>query len=132
MSEGHKISCLANFISKEFGRVSFHGIEPKLIRLQSITLGIPLLQKETTREAYDQAFKEAGRSLKDNGIEGMVLGDVYSQRLKDWVEKVCSEIGIEVLEPLWGKNPREIVSSFPDAGFEAIIISAQSRLIAKE
>jgi diphthamide synthase (EF-2-diphthine--ammonia ligase) len=44
LKAGYKITYLINFISKEYKRVSFHGIESGLIKIQS-TFGIPLYQK---------------------------------------------------------------------------------------
>jgi len=112
--------------------VSFHGIEAKLIQLQSEAIGIHLLQKETTWNGYEQEFKEAVRSLIPNGIVGMVFGDIYLQEHKDWVDRVCGELGIEAIEPLWGRDPEKVILEFIDAGFEAIIVSAKSDLFDKE
>ena len=131
IDKGYEISHLVNFISKDFHRVSFHGTEAKLIQLQSQSIEIPLLQKETTRDGYEQEFKEAVRSLIPIGVEGMVFGDIYLQEHKDWVERVCGDLGIEVVEPLWGKNTEKILSVFIEKGFEAVIVSAQSKLIGE-
>jgi len=132
MSRGYQISHLVNFISREFGRVSFHGTEARLIQMQSQSLGIPLLQKETTWEGYEQEFKEAVSSLLPGGIEGMVFGDIYLQEHKDWVERVCRDLGIEAVEPLWGRDMKELLSSFIEKGFEAVIVSAQSSVIDED
>lgn len=132
MCGGYDISYLVNFISKEYKRVSFHGTEDKLIQLQAEALGLPLLQKETTGNGYEQEFKEAVRSLIPNGIKSMIFGDIYLQEHKDWVERVCGELGIEAVEPLWGEEPERILLDFIDAGFEAIIVSAKADLFGKE
>jgi len=125
---GYDVSYLVNFISKEYKRVSFHGTEAKLIQLQAEAIGIPLLQKETTWNEYEQEFKDAVRSLIPDGVEGMVFGDIYLQEHKDWVERVCGELGIEAIEPLWGQEPEKILLEFIDAGFEAMIVSAKADL----
>ena len=132
LREGFKISHLVNFVSKEYNRVSFHGTEARLIQLQSQSIGIPLLQKETTWNGYEQEFREAVQSLFPNSIKGMVFGDIYLQEHKDWVERVCVDLRIEAVEPLWNKNPEKIFTDFIDAGFEAIIVSAQSELIDED
>lgn len=129
ISEGYKVSHLVNFISDEFKRVSFHGTEAKLVQLQSQSIGIPLLQKETTLTSYENEFKEAVQSLIPNGVKGMIFGDLYVEEHRDWVERVCGDLGIEAVLPLWGKNPEEVFSKFIDVGFEAVIVSAQSKLI---
>jgi uncharacterized protein (TIGR00290 family) len=112
--------------------VSFHGTEASLIQLQSQALGIPLLQKETTWDGYEQEFKEAVQSLIPSGVEGMIFGDIYLQEHRDWVERVCSDLGIEAIEPLWAKNTEDILSCFIAARFEAVIVSAKSDLIDKD
>ncbi len=132
MRQGYKVSHLVNFIAQESHKVRFHGTQAKLIQMQSQALGIPILQKETTPEGYEREFKEAVRSLIPNGIKGMVFGDIYLQEHLDWVERVCGELGIEAVEPLWGRKTTEIVSELIDVGFEAIVVSAKSELIAKE
>ena len=132
IGRGYEISHLVNFISGDFHRVSFHGTEARLIQLQSEAIGIPLLQKETTWGRYEQEFKEAVRSLIPTGVEGMVFGDIYLQEHKDWVKMVCSDLGIEAVEPLWGKSTEEIICNFIDLGFEAVIVSAKADLIAED
>jgi uncharacterized protein (TIGR00290 family) len=131
LQKGYDISHLVNFTSKESHRVSFHGTEAKMIQLQSQAIRIPLLQKETTRDGYEHEFQEAVQSLLPSGVEGMIFGDIYLQEHKDWVERVCSEVGIQAIEPLWGKSTKEVLSKFIDKGFEAIIICAKSDLISK-
>ena len=130
--DGDKVSYLVNFISKEYKRVSFHGTEAKLIQLQAEAIGIPLLQKETTWNGYEEEFKEAVKSLIPHGVEGMVFGDIYLQEHRDWVERVCGELGIEAVEPLWGRDREEVLIEFMDAGFEATIVSANSDLFDEE
>jgi len=129
LSQKYNISHLVNFISREFKRVSFHGTEARLIQLQSQATGIPLLQKQTTWEEYEQEFKEAVQSLLPQGIKGMVFGNIYLDEHKEWVERVCGDLGIEAIEPLWNKDTEEVFTGFIEAGFEAVIVSARAELI---
>lgn len=132
MAKGYRISSLVNFISKEYKRVSFHGTEAKLIHLQANSVDLPLMQKETTNNGYEQEFKEAVKCLIPNGIKGMIFGDIYLEEHKGWVERVCKDLGIEAVEPLWGMNTKKILTDFIEAGFEALIVSAQSKYINQE
>ncbi len=129
---GYDIRYLVNFVSREYGRVSFHGTETRLIQLQAESIGTRLRQQETIRDGYEQEFKETIRSLIPDGIEGMVFGDIYFQQNRDWTERVCAEVGIEAVEPLWGRDTEDILSDFIDAGFQAVIIAVQSEVIDAE
>ncbi len=62
----------------------------------------------------------------------MVFGDIYLAEHREWVEKVCGELGIEAVEPLWGEATEEVLRSFINAGFEAVVVSAQGKLIDRD
>ena len=128
LAEGYEVSYLVNFISREFRRVSFHGTRAHLISRQAQAIGIPLVQYTITPDMslYEQTFKKAVSALKRKGIEGMVFGDIYLQEHKDWIERVCGELGITPLLPLWGMASERVLSEFIEAGFEAVIVSAKS------
>lgn len=134
MQQGYKIKYLLNFISKEFKRCCFHGIGSELIKLQAQAIGIPLIQKEVTADmqAYEKEFKEAVLEIKTKGINTMIFGDIYLLDHESWVERVCRDIGIKALEPLWQKPPLEIIREFIDAGFKTIIVSAQAEKLGEE
>ena len=125
---GYDVKYLLNFISRESRRGCFHGIESGLLQLQAKLVGVPIAQKETTADMqkYEEEFKEAVSELKVEGINTMVFGDIYLDEHKDWVERVCAEIGIKPLEPLWNNPPLKVMQEFIEAGFKAMVVSAQA------
>ncbi len=129
---GYKISHLVNFVSEEYKRVSFHGIEARLIKLQSELAEIQLVQKETTPNGYEQEFKNTVQSLIPQDIKGMVFGDLYLEEQKQWVERVCGELEIEAIEPLWKIDTEKIINDFINEGFETIVVSSQKKFVGKE
>lgn len=134
IKQGYEVKYLLNFISKESKRGCFHGIESGLMKLQAELIGIPLVQKETTADMqkYEEEFKEAVTLLKQEGIKHMVFGDIFLLEHANWVERVCKDIGIIAIEPLWNKNPENIIEEFIDSGFKAIIVSAQAEKLGEE
>ncbi|MCG2722533.1 MAG: diphthine--ammonia ligase [Thermodesulfovibrionales bacterium] len=129
---GYKIASLVNFISREYKRVCFHGTDSKLVQIQSELAGIPLYQKETTPDNYENEFKDAVKSLGHYGIEGMIFGDIYLDEHKRWVERVCNELNIIAIEPLWERNTEELMQDFIRSGFRAVVVSGQVKFIDKE
>jgi len=134
MERGYQVEYLLNFISKEYRRCCFHGIEAELLNLQARLIGVPLVQKEVSpdMEEYEKEFKEAVSGLKNSGIEGMVFGDVYLEEHKAWVGRVCENLKIQPIEPLWGRPPNEIVEKFFNVGFKAIVVSCKAELLEEE
>ena len=127
----YTVSYLLNTISQEYKRVRFHGTKDTLIQAQAQALGIPLLQKETTAENYEQEFKDAIRSVIPEGIEGVVFGDIYPH-MRVWADKICGDLGIQAIEPLCGRNSEEILLDFIDSGFETIVVATQANLLGEE
>ncbi len=134
LAQGYEVSHLVNFISRESRRVSFHGTRARLISRQAQAIGIPMVQRIVPPDMslYERTFKKAVSALKRNGVEGMVFGDIYLQEHKDWIERVCGELGITSLLPLWGIAPEQVLSDFIEAGFEAVVTSAKADIFSEE
>lgn len=132
--QGFRVKYLLNFISKESKRCCFHGIEGALLKLQSELIGIPLIQKEVSpdMQKYEKEFKEAVNKLKVQGIRKMVFGDIYLLDHMNWVERVCGDLDIDPIEPLWNIPPVEIMEEFINLGFKAIVVSCQADKFSKD
>lgn len=134
IQQGYKIKYLLNFVSREFKRCCFHGIEAELIKLQAELIGIPLIQKEVTADMqkYEEEFKSAVLELKSKDINTMVFGDIYLDEHKEWVERVCKDLDIRPIEPLWNESPSNLIEEFIDLGFKAVIVSCQADKFSKD
>jgi uncharacterized protein (TIGR00290 family) len=132
--QGFQVNFLLNFISREYKRCCFHGIEGKLINLQAEAVGIPLVQKEVTADIqeYEKEFKAAVEELKAKGMSQMVFGDIYLDEHKDWVERVCADLKIQAIEPLWNRPPESVVEEFIALGFKAVVVSAKADIFGKD
>jgi diphthine-ammonia ligase len=130
MKSNHEVGHLLNFISREYRRCCFHGIEAALMSAQTACIGIPLVQKEMSDDMkkYEDEFKESARELKLKGVEGIVFGDIYLDEHKEWVDRVCADIGLKAVEPLWNVDTKTIMEEFLDEGFKAIIVSCKKEL----
>ena len=130
--EGYDVCYLLNTISEEYRRVRFHGMEETLIRMQAQAVGIPLLQKATTADGYEEEFKDAIRDVIAEGLGGVVFGDIHLPNGREWAEKICRDLGVQAIEPLWGCSPEEILSEFIESGFEATVVCTQGDLLGEE
>lgn len=134
IQQGYSVKYLLNFISRESKRGCFHGIEAGLLKLQAEAVGIPLVQKEVSPDMkmYEQEFKQAVLELKARGLNTMVFGDIYLLDHANWVERVCNELGITSLEPLWNKSPEGLIEEFLALGFQALVVSCQAKTLGQE
>jgi uncharacterized protein (TIGR00290 family) len=130
--KGVQISYLFNAINKEGTRSRSHGLDPELIRAQAKAARIPIFQIKTSNRTYESDFKDALRVLKGYGIEGMVFGDIDLEPHREWIERVCGELGIEPILPLWGLKRDELIDELVGAGFEAVIVAVKAEVLGEE
>ena len=123
---GSDVRWLVNFTSETYGRVRFHGVTAELLALQAEATGIELLQKPTrdTMDGYECGFREGVTALRERGMTRMIFGDIHLDEHRAWVERVCGELGVTAVEPLWGDHPVELLREFVDEGFRALVVSA--------
>jgi len=125
MSQGHQVAYLVNFISEDGKRSRSHGIRREALALQAKAIGIPLIQAKTSWEEYEKNFKETCRELKQQGVEGGVFGDVDLEEHRAWVERVCGELGIKPLLPLWQIEPKRLLDEFLKLKFQAVVVATK-------
>lgn len=134
IESGYQVRYLLNFISKEYKRCCFHGIEASLLNLQAELIGILLIQREVSAdmEKYETEFKAAVSEIKTKEIQGMVFGDVYLEEHRNWLERVCKDLEILPIQPLWNHPPLRVLEEFIDLGFKAIVVSCKADMFSKD
>jgi uncharacterized protein (TIGR00290 family) len=49
-----------------------------------------------------------------------------------WVERVCADLGIIPIEPLWNNPASKLVREFIASGFKSVIVSAKENMPGKD
>ena len=132
--DGFEVVYLLNLISKE-GMCRSHGVDSRLMVTQSQAIEIPIIQRRVEWNTYEKDFITALQELKQQGIEGVVFGDVHEipgQGHAGWVDRVCGEVNIKPIKPLWSMSPEQIINDFIDEGFEAFVVRVQANLLGDE
>lgn len=131
--EGYRITSLINFTdSRGSGSVS-HGLSADIIRKQARLIGIPFLQKAMPQKGYRDAFKTFIEELKiKDGIKGIVFGDIYLQEHRDWIDKVCEELKVEAILPIWTRDTKRLIKEIIDSGFKSIVVSVRKDILGEE
>lgn len=128
----HEVEVLLNLCDNDSDISRSHGIHSRMIARQAEALGMELLQPKTDRVSYEQNFKVALLKLKEQGISGGVFGDIYLWEHRYWIERVCSECGIEAIFPLWDNPVTELANEIIDSGFKTIVVSVNAKQLTKD
>lgn len=103
------------------GRSLFHGVDNKLIKRVSESLGIPVIQAVCTPENYKEQFSNALIEARKLGATKCVFGDIDIEEHRLWGEEMCSLSGLQPVFPHWQRNREDIAREFVNSGFKAII-----------
>ena len=120
-----EVVCLLNMTDAGGDKSRSHGISNAIIQRQAEQLGIPLVQKPTSRGVYEQDFKAAIAELKLQGVNTGIFGDIYLDAHREWIERVCEEMEVEPVFPLWGINTTDLMADFISDGFKTVIVSVR-------
>ena len=131
-NQGLKIACLLNMTSVDGKHSRTHRVSSGLLRLQAQALGIPIIQRKASWATYEEEFKKAVLDLKKGDIRAGVFGDIDLEEHRQWVERVCKELAILPVFPLWQRKREDALGEFINAGFKALVVSVKASFLGKE
>lgn len=109
-------------------KTSAHGFGEDVIIEQADAMDVPLCIQSVGADGYEAAFKAALEQFKAEGVFAGVFGDIYLEEHKVWVERVCGEVGVQPLFPLWGEGTSDLIKDFVSLGFKTLIVAMRSDL----
>ena len=108
----HKIECLITIISKNKESYMFHTPNIDITKMQADALRIPLINRKTegTQEEELKDLKEAiATAIIEFKIAGIVTGAIASVYQTQRIQRICDELGITCINPLWKKNQEDLL-----------------------
>ncbi len=128
--EGHKVECLVSIFPESEESLLLHYPNIQITKLQSKSLGIPQIfinvdSSKTENELTK--LEELLKKAKDNyKIEGLVHGGILSEFQKKNFKKICSNLNLKLVSPLWNKESKDYMTNLIDSNFRFIIVSVSS------
>lgn len=132
---GHKLACLLSMIPGNPESHMFHTPNIELTALQASAIGLPYERFETKgeKEIEVEDLKRAISAVKEKyGIGGLVSGAIASNYQKGRIDRICLELGLENVAPLWGSVPGEYLRRFLADGFRAIFTAVSAEGLGPE
>lgn len=117
-SKTYKVDKLVCMVQN--GETRAHKLKEVVLRRQGEAIGIDIAFGR-----YHDNFEEVLKTVfKSNGAKKVVFGDIYLEHHRNWIERVCKELEIEAIFPLWGENTRELAEEIAK-DFKAVIIAVR-------
>jgi len=135
-SKEYEVVGLLTTVTRDYDRISMHGVRRMLLEQQAESVGVPLrkilIPVNCTNEIYEQLMAEEMERLKREGITTVAFGDIFLQDLKDYRERNLAKVGMKGVFPIWQRDSRELVESFIKLGFKAIVSTCDPKKISSE
>ena len=122
--EKSEVVCLITLISENKESYMFHTVNVGLTTLQAEALDLPIIQRVTEgrKEEELEDLKKAMQEAKTTfNIEGIVTGAIQSEYQAGRIRKICAELDLQCLNPLWKKDQKELLEEIVEEGYKAII-----------
>tara|TARA_Y100000310_G_scaffold345313_1_gene463667 strand:- start:7885 stop:9921 length:2037 start_codon:yes stop_codon:yes gene_type:complete len=124
MVQNYPIECLITLKSNNPDSYMFHTPTINLVKEQSKSMKIPLIEQETkgVKEKELTDLRKALQKAKEKyGIEGVVTGAIRSNYQRDRIEKVCDGLSLKIFAPLWHIDQEKYMRNIINKGFSFIM-----------
>jgi ABC transporter with metal-binding/Fe-S-binding domain ATP-binding protein len=128
-SKEHELCCLITVFPKSDLSFMFHYPNITWTQLQAQAVGVPQVTEQTEGEKEKELddLERALRKAKEaHSLDGICTGALASVYQKSRVEKICDELGLECISPLWGVDPEQHLRGLFRDGFVAMIVSVSA------
>jgi uncharacterized protein (TIGR00290 family) len=135
-SDSYEVLELLTTVTKDYARISIHGVRRVLLEQQAKALRIPLEEMFITKGASDAEYesellKVLGRH-QANGVFSVVFGDIFLEDVRKYRKRILEKVGMNGIFPLWKKDTKDLARTFINLGFKAIITSIDSNVLGKD
>jgi len=118
---GYEAKVLVTMIPQREDSWMFHFPNIHLTDLFARAVEIPLVKAETVG-IKETELKDLKNLLATLDIEGVVSGGISSRYQKERIDKVCQELNLKSITPLWQEDSRQLLKEIINLDFEVIVV----------
>jgi uncharacterized protein (TIGR00290 family) len=136
-SRRYEVVSLLTTLSKQYERISHHGVRVELLEQQAAALGIPLHklylpQANCSFEDYKAVMKKAMLEYRDKDVLTVAFGDIFLQDLREYRQRNLAKVGMEAIFPNWRRDTAGLFQTFITLGFKAYLTCVDGEKLGKK
>jgi uncharacterized protein (TIGR00290 family) len=132
-SNDYRVAALLTTVTRDYDRISMHGVRRMLLEKQAESLGVPLhrvlITKGATNQEYETNLIEAVSKYRDQGIDSIVFGDLFLQDIRTYRDQFLARHNLRGIYPVWMRNTTEFIKQFIELGFKAVLTCVDSKVL---
>ena len=125
LQNNDEVYALITIVSRNEESYMFHVPNIHMVEYCAAAMEIPSIDLITDgiKEKELNDLESILRRVKQKGVEAVYTGALESVYQKSRIEKICEDLDLKAMSPLWHINPIEYMNQVVDLGFEVIITS---------
>ncbi|HJK96004.1 MAG TPA: hypothetical protein RMF84_02225 [Polyangiaceae bacterium LLY-WYZ-14_1] len=128
---GVRVEALLTSCNVESSRVTMHGVPTELLEAQARSLGLPLVRVDLpspcSNEDYELAMVPRLRSFRDDGVLGIVFGDLLLVDVRRYRERQVAAVCLTPWFPLFGSDTGKLARAMIRDGLRAVVTCVDPR-----
>ena len=129
-AQSHRVAALLTTVTRDYDRISMHGVRRVLLERQATSLGFPLHQvlisKDATNEEYEERMVEAFSVYRGKGIDSIIFGDLFLEDIRAYREQFLARHHMRGVFPVWKRDTSRFIKEFIELGFKAVVTCVNS------
>jgi diphthine-ammonia ligase len=102
-----------------------HAENMEALKILAESMGKQLTIMEFDRERFVE-------TLKTLNVDALVAGDIFVESHLTYLQDVCAEVGLKLLEPIYGRDTLELFHEIFSLGFKALITGVDLKFLGEE
>jgi len=133
-----EVVALSTTITRDFDRISMHGVRRAVLEAQVAALGLPLIEATIPAAAsnvvYEDALAAALAILRQQHpeVRHLAFGDLFLTDVRAYRERLLPPLGWTPVFPLWGRNTAALARDFVADGYRAILTCVDTTQLEAE
>lgn len=123
---GLRVETLLTTVTRDYDRISMHGVRSELLQRQAASLGLPLhtvfIPKGASNADYEAEWGKALSHHRNRGIDQVAFGDLFLEDIRAYRERLLAAHGLRGLYPVWGRDTRRLIREFLRLGFRTVVV----------
>jgi uncharacterized protein (TIGR00290 family) len=122
-----EVVALVTTITREYDRISIHGVRRAILQAQVRSIGLPLLESiipaNASNTLYEEAFAATLSELRVRwpAARHLAFGDLFLSEVRAYREALLERLGWIAVFPLWGVDTAALAREFIADGYRAIL-----------
>jgi predicted ATP pyrophosphatase (TIGR00289 family) len=131
LNEDYEVKYLVSMIPLREDSLMFHYPNIRLVDLFAEAVEIPLVKAETLA-VEEKEVEDLKRLIEGLDVDAVVSGAIASTYQKSRIEKICEQLKLQCISPLWHKNPLNILKEIVALRFDVILTGVYAYGFSKE